>query len=150
MAAIQRRGNEYQKTWAEMIRWLAERHHGGHIYPIAARVQVSAGLVDQWAKGIVKTPSFESVTKVCAAYGLELLLMMHFAAPPAMRKHMAPKPPRRPKKAPLSGGSGAALPLPVEESDPARTNAMPLIGPTRKPLHKVWGASAFYSRQRAA
>jgi hypothetical protein len=68
-------------TWRKLIRSLAERHHDGHYYPMAARVRVSAGLVHQWKKGIVKAPTLDSIVRVCAAYDLELMDVIRFGAP---------------------------------------------------------------------
>lgn len=54
-----------------LIHWIAEEYHAGHFYPIAARTGVSAGLIDQWKRGIVGKPRPESVAKLLRAYPLD-------------------------------------------------------------------------------
>lgn len=64
------------KTYKALIRWLAERHHAGHFFPMAERIGVSSALVDQWKRGVVKNPTIESITKLCLAYDLDLLAVL--------------------------------------------------------------------------
>lgn len=54
-----------------LIHWLAAEYHAGHFYPIAARTGVSAGLIDQWKRGVVGRPKPESVAKLLKAYPLD-------------------------------------------------------------------------------
>lgn len=92
-------------TWRKLIHTLAARHHDGHYYPIAARVRVSAGLVDQWKRGVVRTPSLTSVMKVARAYDLELIDLVALAGGRRMSR-------------PISGGSSAdgTPPLSIAEA----------------------------------
>jgi hypothetical protein len=108
----ERIGPEF-KSWKALIRSLAERYHDGHFYPMAARVQVSSGLVDQWKRGVVRTPSLGSIYKVASAYNLEPLDLLRFGRP-------------------LGGGSifGRTLPL------PPLADVLPLI---RQAWRYLWG-----------
>jgi hypothetical protein len=57
------------ETWRALIRWLADTYHHGALYPMAARVGVSSGVIDQWEKGVVKTPSYAPPALRCPAGG---------------------------------------------------------------------------------
>lgn len=114
------------RTFRALIHWLAERYHGGHFFPMAERIGVSSALVDQWQRGVVKRPTIVSVEKLCAAYDLELVVVLRLVTSPP------PRPTRKPL--PIAGGSDA-FPIqqgpgtpgtPPLESHP---NPLPLIGP---------------------
>jgi transcriptional regulator with XRE-family HTH domain len=55
-----------------LVCWLARKHHRGHVHPIAARIGVSPGLVNQWKHGAVRNPTLRSLVKLSRAYDLDL------------------------------------------------------------------------------
>lgn len=58
------------KSLPDLIAQLAQRHHGGAIYPMGQRIGLSPAIVDKWAKGMVRNPSLSSIRRLCHAYGL--------------------------------------------------------------------------------
>lgn len=83
-------------SFRDLVRWIAAEYHSGKFYPIAGRVGVSAGLVDQWKRGAVKRPSIDSVTKLCRAYDLNAswVLSLVLADYHAMAEALS-RPPRK-------------------------------------------------------
>ena len=55
----------------ELVRWLAEKHHHGAIYPMAEKIGLSSATMDKWAKGTVKNPELESLKLMAEAYRLD-------------------------------------------------------------------------------
>lgn len=68
------------KDFGALILWLAEKHHDGAIYPMAARTGLSPAILDRWSKNNVKNPSPASLQKLCDAYGLDLYAVADLAA----------------------------------------------------------------------
>jgi transcriptional regulator with XRE-family HTH domain len=136
------------ETWRALIRWLADTYHHGALYPMAARVGVSSGVIDQWEKGVVKTPSYASIVKVAQAYDIDPTRLLPFAVPPEVRHILTPPPPRPRARTPrpIRGGSGQAAPLP---SVPA-VDTLPLIRRRPRPRVHIWGLPAWAPTRLAA
>jgi hypothetical protein len=69
------------ETWRDLVQWLADSNHKGHVYPMARWTRTSAGTVRQWADGIIQVPKLESVLAVSVAYDLPLDRLMAIARP---------------------------------------------------------------------
>lgn len=54
-----------------LIRWIADKHHGGKVHPIHARLGVSPALVQLWATGGVKNPSIDNIERLATVYSLD-------------------------------------------------------------------------------
>jgi len=85
--------NPKVRTFPELIRWLADKHHDGHVLPVAQKTGISPALVNLWVKGQVKNPTVTNLQRLCAAYGLDFLFVVGLVQ-------------GRRAALPISGGSG--------------------------------------------
>jgi DNA-binding XRE family transcriptional regulator len=59
-------------SFPALIRALAAAYHDRHYYPMARRIGVSAGTVQQWENGMIKVPTVATLRRVAEAYTLDL------------------------------------------------------------------------------
>ena len=111
------------RTIGELVRWIADTHHEGAVFPIAARARLSAAIIARWGHDAVKTPRLDSVIQLAEAYSLDsrdVLTLVYRALEDELarqRKLMTRELTRRRRpRAPIAGGSGAAQPLPAATS----------------------------------
>jgi transcriptional regulator with XRE-family HTH domain len=135
------------RDFPSLIRWIAETYHQGRFFPMAARIGVSSALIDQWKRGIIKSPRLESIEQLCEAYELDF---------DKVRKMLRPR--ARAVKvlmlaAALVGACSApasAQPLPVAEEVPDQTHYVKRRRRRRARLHYRWARLATCSTARQA
>ena len=72
-------------TFPALIRGLAARHHETHLYPMAARIGVSSGTVQQWENGMIKAPTIPALRLLADAYELDLGDLINLVSRPKSR-----------------------------------------------------------------
>jgi hypothetical protein len=114
------------KDFPALIRWIADHHHDGAVYPMHARLGVSPALVQLWVTGGVKTPTLDYLERLCIAYSLDFAFVRNL-----IRK-------RSRYAAPIGGGSAAGGTTPLANL----AEILPLIGSWLarwvQPLHPEW------------
>jgi hypothetical protein len=112
-----------------LIRWIADKYHGGAVHPIHARIDVSPSLVQLWVHGGVKNPNLEHLERLCAVYHLDF---------PFVRGLLLRT--RRPVH-PIAGGSSEGGTAPLANL----AEILPLIGSWLCqwvwPLHRSWACA---------
>lgn len=56
----------------ELMAALRKKYHGGALYPMAKRIGVSLGAVQQWDNGMIRQPGVPSLERLARAYDLDL------------------------------------------------------------------------------
>lgn len=86
------------KSFPDLIRALADEHHGGKVLPMAERTGLSPAILARWYHGQTREPTLDSLLKLCAAYHLEVVDVLALVAR------------RRRPTAPIAGGSAQREP----------------------------------------
>jgi len=58
------------KDIPSLIRWLADKHHGGAASAMSKALGVSVSTPSFWRRGVV-TPRLENLERICEVYGLK-------------------------------------------------------------------------------
>lgn len=69
-----------------LMKALKERHHGGKLYPMAAKVGVALGTVQQWENGLIRHPSPQTMRLLADAYGLDFGALIDLTSPPVPKR----------------------------------------------------------------
>lgn len=79
----------------ELMAALRKKYHGGSLYPMAKRVGVSLGAVQQWDNGMIRQPGVPSLERLARAYDLDrsdlLALVYGGADRPPLPRGKAPR-----------------------------------------------------------
>lgn len=74
------------RDFPTLIRWLANKHHEGAIYPMADDTGLSQALLDKWVKGMVANPRIGSIIQLAQAYDLDHMWVISLVARPFLRR----------------------------------------------------------------
>lgn len=76
-------GQKQELDWTDfpsLIRSIAARDHDGVIVRIAAELDVSSALLNQWVHGLVKSPSTKNLYKLSQRYDIPFLDLVEIVA----------------------------------------------------------------------
>lgn len=104
-----------------LIRALKDKYHDGKLYPMAAKIGVALGTVQQWENGMIKNPQPPTLRLLSRAYGLNFNDLVDMTSPPPA---LAPPVRRRRRRpVPIRGGSAATLLPALDASSSSRAPA---------------------------
>lgn len=105
-----------------LIRALKHKYHDGKLYPMAAKIGVALGTVQQWENGMIKNPQPPTLRLLSRAYGLNFNDLVDMTSPPPA---LAPPVRRRRRRpVPIRGGSAVAQ-LPAVDAPSGSMAAAP-------------------------
>jgi len=76
-------GQKRELDWTDfpsLVRSIAERDHEGVVVRIAAELDVSTALLNQWVHGLVKSPSTKNLFKLSQRYGVPFMDLIALVA----------------------------------------------------------------------